>query len=48
MVHEVRDVVDNINNRVVTYSSIAYDYNLNPTNTISAHEENNDIHSCEG
>ena len=42
------DVVDNINNRVVTYSAIAYDYNLNPTNTISAHEENNDIHSCEG
>ena len=67
------DVVDNINNRVVTYSAIAYDYNLNPTNTvelatvkirhdggvaksstilttntISAHEENNNIHSCEG
>ena len=67
------DVVDNINNRVVEYSAIAYDYNLNPTNeveigtvkirhegglaksstllttnTISVHEENNDIHSCEG
>ena len=28
------DVVDNINNRVVTYSAIAYDYNLNPTNTV--------------
>lgn len=67
------DVVDNMNNRVVEYSAIAYDYNLNPTNeveigtvkirhegglaksstllttnTISVHEENNDIHSCEG
>ena len=28
------DVVDNINNRVVTYSAVAYDYNLNPTNTV--------------
>lgn len=67
------DIVDNMNNRVVTYSAVAYDYNLNPTNTvdlgtvkvrheggidksttilttntISIHEENNDIHSCEG
>lgn len=67
------DVVDSMNNRVVTYSAVAYDYNLNPTNTvelgtvkvrheggvdksttilttntISTHEENNDIHSCEG
>ena len=28
------DVVDNMNNRVVTYSAVAYDYNLNPTNTV--------------
>ena len=28
------DVVDNMNNRVVTYSAIAYDYNLNPTNEV--------------
>lgn len=28
------DVVDNMNNRVVTYSAIAYDYNLNPTNKV--------------
>ena len=28
------DVVDNINNRVVSYSAVAYDYNLNPTNTV--------------
>lgn len=28
------DVVDNINNRVVEYSAIAYDYNLNPTNEV--------------
>lgn len=28
------DVVDNINNRVVTYSAVAYDYNLKPTNTV--------------
>lgn len=28
------DIVDNINNRVVTYSAVAYDYNLNPTNTV--------------
>ena len=66
------DVVDNMNNRVATYSAVAYDYNLNPTNTvelgtikvrhdggvaksstilttntISVHEENNDIHSCD-
>ena len=67
------DVVDNINNRVVSYSAVAYDYNLNPTNTvelgtvkvrheggvdksttilttntISIHEESNDVHSHEG
>lgn len=23
-----------MNNRVVTYSAVAYDYNLNPTNTV--------------
>lgn len=28
------DIVDNINNRVVTYSAVAYDYNLKPTNTV--------------
>ena len=28
------DVADNINNRVVEYSAIAYDYNLNPTNEV--------------
>lgn len=67
------DVVDSMNNRVATYSAVAYDYNLNATekieigtikirhdggiaksstilttNTVSIHEENNDIHSCEG
>ena len=67
------DVVDNMNNRVVTYSAVAYDYNLNTTNTvelgtvkvrhdggiaksntilttntISVHEDHNDIHSSEG
>lgn len=33
------DVVDNINNRVVTYSAVAYDYNLNPTATIFFDQE---------
>ena len=67
------DTVENINNRVVEYKAVAYDYNLNPTNevqlgtvkirheggvdkksliissnTISLHEESNDIHSCDG
>lgn len=62
------DTVENINNRVVEYKAVAYDYNLNPTNevqlgtvkirheggvdkksliissnTISLHEESNDI-----
>ena len=64
------DTLDSLNNRVIEYKAIAYDYNLNSTNevelgtvkvrhdggvakssieissnTISVHEENNDIHS---
>lgn len=66
------DTLESMNNRVVSYKAVAYDYNLNATNevdlgtvkvrheggvnkksieitsnTISIHEENNDIHaSC--
>lgn len=64
------DTLDSLNNRVIEYKAIAYDYSLNSTNevelgtvkvrhdggvvkrsieissnTISVHEENNDIHS---